>query len=130
MNSTKRGFYRAGSPFPEMDCGKKRTQAQVKRWFCSQLVTAALQEGGLLTGYIPGSMTPAAIFDALKETIPSKNLHKGQNPFFDYNIHCRLQNESQKLLAGKIKRTPSVRNQTEKEKGPHSLIQQLFADKC
>ena len=126
------GLYRAGSPFPEMNCSEKQIKLnrvfKVKRWFCSQLVTAALQQGGLLERYIPGSMTPAAIYDALLKTIPSKNLHKGQNPFFDYNIQRRLQNESQKCLAGKADARASRATQKKTENSP-SIIQQLLADK-
>lgn len=124
----ERGFYRAGSPFPEMMCADQYNRFEVKRWFCSQLVTAALQQGVLLKGYIPGSMTPTAIYDALQKTIPAQNLHKGQNPFFDYNIHCRLQNESQRLLAGEIKRiSSSFETQEEKKRNRPSIIQQLLA---
>ena len=129
-------FYRAGSPFANRSCGTGHRGYQVKEWFCSQLVTTALQQGGLMKGYLPGSMTPSSIYDALLKTIPKENLHKGINPFFDYNINCRLQHESQKLLAGTTPLSPgaSVRIQSKstaqvEKQSDSSILQKLLAHK-
>lgn len=77
-----RGFYRAGTPFP-----RKKSSGE---WFCSELVATALQQGGLLTEYTPGAMTPLGIYDAICRTVPSGRLHKGTNPSFDRRLKKKM----------------------------------------
>lgn len=91
------GVYLAATPLPDR---RKRSSRRPNQWFCSQLVTTALQEGGLLEGYVAGAMTPATIYDAIVKTVPSNKLHKGTNPFFAYRIQRSLKNETKRILQG------------------------------
>ena len=101
------GFNRAGSPLPEMHSRSRMQNYRdsPNKWFCSQLVTAALQQGGLLEEYIAGTMTPAAIYDALVKTVATKHLHKGTNPFFSHRIHRRLKDETKRLFQGQTQKS-------------------------
>lgn len=77
-----RGFYTAASPLPRKSNGQE--------WFCSELITTALQKGGLLQNYVAETMTPTAIYDAVSKTIPSSNVHKGTNTYFGKRLQYKF----------------------------------------
>lgn len=128
------GVYLAATPLPDR---RKPSKSRPNQWFCSQLVTIALQEGGLLEGYIAGAMTPAAIYDAIVKTVPANHLHKGTNPFFAHRIQKSLKNETKRLLTGQVEKAtgkPKGKKTTGKGKSnqpylseSNSLFQRLFA---
>lgn len=86
------GLCRAGTPFPRR---KGRNG-----YFCSQLVTTALQQGGLLKGSVPGCMTPYSVYQAVQHTIPSHNIHKGVNPCTIKRLKNRFNNDIVNHLLG------------------------------
>ena len=125
------GFYKAFTPFPEKSGRPASREGDMNRWFCSQLLTAALQKGGLLENYVPSTMTPASIYYALLKTVPSKNIHKGTNPFFGYRIQKALRDETTRILEGESVDEPSSDEPTYVEKRIWSWPwrgKSLFAD--
>lgn len=68
------GMFRSASPLPRA--------ARKRSWFCSELVGAALQEGGLLKDLNPSAMTPEAIYNNIYKTVPPCNITKITTPLF------------------------------------------------
>ena len=68
------GFYRAITPFPRTTDGAC--------WFCSELCTACMQQGGFVSKAIPGAMTPTHLWK-LMSAMP---VFVGASPVFRERI--------------------------------------------
>jgi hypothetical protein len=78
-----KGMLRSVTPFPRPTSGDE--------WFCSELITAALQQGGMLLEKVPSAMTPSSLFRAvLNELPPSSTVFKSATPLFleRIRLHC------------------------------------------
>lgn len=74
------GMFRSITPLPKKNYDQKK-------WFCSEYVTTALQQGGLLENLNPSATTPTSLYNNILKQIPAKHLNKSSNPWYKRRIN-------------------------------------------